>query len=135
MGYEFVDHTADVQFVAYGKTLEEAFENAAMAFFDAQLEISKVECKIKRTIKVHSEDRISLLYDFLSELLYIQDTEGLVFSEFNVSISGNHLVCEMCGEHYDINKHGQKSPVKAITYHNMKIEEDNGYKITVVLDV
>ena len=31
--YEFLPHTADVKFLAYGKTLEEAFQNAALATF------------------------------------------------------------------------------------------------------
>ena len=40
--YEYLEHTADVKFLAYGKTLEEVFENAALAMFNVMIDTGKI---------------------------------------------------------------------------------------------
>ncbi|BDZ72080.1 hypothetical protein GCM10025861_25970 [Methanobacterium petrolearium] len=85
--YEYFDVTADVGFRAYGGTLDEAFGNAALAMFEVMTDTSRVKPLIKRDIQLESEDEQALLYDWLSELLFIHDYEGLVFSQFSVKIT------------------------------------------------
>ena len=80
--YDYFDVTADIGFYAYGNSLEEAYENAGLAMFNVITDISKVKKEESREFEIVSEDLVSLLYDYLEELLFLQDTEFLFFSDF-----------------------------------------------------
>ena len=81
-GFEFFDVTADVGLRAYGKTLEEAFKNAALATFEVMTDTSKIKPSICKKVKIESEDLLALLYDWLDELIFLHDAEYLIFSHF-----------------------------------------------------
>ncbi|RMF05935.1 archease, partial [Candidatus Woesearchaeota archaeon] len=66
-GYEFLEHTADVKFRAYGRTLDEAFANAALAATHVLIEPSKVNCAVAKKISVKASRKDTLLYEFLQE--------------------------------------------------------------------
>ena len=56
--FEFLEHTGDAYIAAYGKTLEEAFENAALATFEVMTDVEKVEpipIKIEKEAKPSKE--------------------------------------------------------------------------------
>ena len=145
--YDYFDVTADIGFYAYGNSLDEAYENAGLAMFNVITDISKVKKEESREFEIVSEDLVSLLYDYLEELLFLQDTEFLFFSDFKVNIekivdgeSSNlenyKLTCFACGEEIDWNVHSPKSEVKAITFHKMCVKEDNGvFKLRAILDL
>ena len=84
--YDYFDVTADIGFYAYGKSLEEAYENAGLAMFNVITDIKKVKKQESKEFEIVSEDLVSLLYDYLEELLFLQDTEFLFFSDFKVNI-------------------------------------------------
>ena len=84
--FEFFEVTADAGYWAYGHTLEEVFENAALAMFEIMTDTSLMAREEIRKIEVRSEDEVSLLYDWLDELLFLHDTEFILFSKFNVKI-------------------------------------------------
>jgi len=138
MKYEFFDVTADVGYKAYGETLEESFENAALALFEVITDTAKVKCIMKREISIESEDLFALLFDWLSELIFLHDSEFLVFSKFKVKIVKNKenygLNAVVCGEAFDLMIHESREDVKAATYHLMDIKEENGYMVQVILD-
>ncbi len=138
MGYEFLEHTADVMFRAYGSTWSEVFERAALATFAAMVDVDKVRAVERRIIELAAETLEELLYAFLSELIYLKDAEGLVFSKFRVSIEGNgpyKLRAEVWGEKVRP-EHNPRADVKAITFHEMELGETDGKKYAqVVLDV
>lgn len=137
--FEFFDVTADAGYKAHGNTLNEAFENAALAMFEVMTDTSKIEPKIERKIEVESEDEYALLYDWLSEFLVILDSEYLVFSQFNVKIekndNGYSLEGTAWGEEFNPSIHESRAEVKAVTYHLMNIEKENGYMVQVILDI
>jgi len=137
--FEFLDFaTADVCFRAYGATLDELFANAALAMFEVMVETKNVEPKIVREIEVKGEDLKSLMFDWLNELLFYVDSEGLVFSKFDVSIDETQmeLRAKISGEPIDAEKHKPKIDVKACTYHDMKVEKHAGkWMAQVILDV
>ncbi|MGA2675384.1 MAG: archease [Methanobacterium sp.] len=138
MKYEFFDVTADVGYKAYGKTLEESFENAALALFEVMTNTSKVKCIVESKISIESEDLFALLFDWLSELIFLHDSEFLVFSRFKVKIvkskENYRLNAVVCGEAFDLMIHESREDVKAATYHLMDIKEENGYMVQVILD-
>ena len=135
--YKFLDHTADVLFEAYGKDLNEVFENSALASFDVQVELKKVNANIKKRIKLENKDIGNLLYDFLEELIYLKDAESLVFSKFKVKITGNYILyADIEGEKINQNKHDLKVDVKAVTLHDFSLKKTkNGYKARILLDI
>lgn len=134
MRYELLEHTADVMIRAYGSDLEECFANAAYALFDQITDASKVRPDEKIRFVISGHDNESLLYNFLSEFLFIRDAKGLVLSEFHVRIKGTTLQCTAKGERFDSERHPYRHDVKAITYHMLEanIEEPS---VTVILDI
>lgn len=137
--YEYFDVTADIGFRAYGETLDEAFGNAALAMFEVMTDTSRIKPLIKRDIQLESEDEHALLYDWLSELLFIHDYEGLVFSQFGVKITpgdsnGFVLYSKIWGEKFEQSNHEVRDEVKAVTFHQMEIKKEKGYMLQVILD-
>ncbi|NYB51579.1 MAG: archease [Methanobacteriaceae archaeon] len=137
--FEFFDVTADVGFRAYGENLEEAFQNAGLATFEVMTDTSRIKQNIKREIILESEDEKALLYDWLSELLFLHDYEGLVFSEFTVQITSKEdgkfiIKAEIWGEEFNQSIHEVRDEVKAVTFHLMEIEKNNACMVQVILD-
>ena len=139
--FEFLEHTSDAYVVAYGKTLEEAFENAALAMFEVMTDTKKVEAKKKFEIKTTGFDLFSLLYNWLEELLFIYSAYNMVLSKFKIrrieKVNDEYQIeAEAYGELFDSKKHEQRTEVKAVTYSLMDIKKENGiYKVKVLFDI
>jgi len=134
MRYELIDHTADVMVSCKGRTLEECFENAAYALFDQMIDADTISQTVKKEIVVEGRDEEERLYAFLSEMLFVMETEGLVFSDFKVVFDNNKVKCTAKGEKLDLRKHRPKTEVKAITYHELSVRKEIPC-ITVIFDV
>ena len=141
-GFRYIDHTADIQSLSWGRTLEEAFSQCAlslMAVITPNLE--KISRTVQKSLKIKAEDKEALLFDFLSEFLFIFDVEGLVFNEIDVEcinkINNNYeLDAILRGEEFDKKKHDVGTEVKAITYSFITIDESTeGVKIKIVFDI
>jgi protein archease len=137
--FEFFDVTADVGFRSYGRNLDEAFENAALAVFDTITDIKRIKKQLSKRIIIESEDEKALLYDWLTELLFLHDSEDLIFSQFQVKIRKEgpdrfFLEAEAFGEEFDPTIHEIRDEVKAVTFHLMKIQSEHGYTVQVILD-
>src|SRR3989344_2809229 len=93
MKFKYLENVAiaDIAFEAYGKTLNEVFENSAYAFFDMTCNPKTVKQKIIKIIKVKAENEKDLLYNFLSELIFLKDSKQLIFSKVKVIIKNNKL--------------------------------------------
>jgi len=133
--FEYLEHTADAKFRAYGKTLEEAFANAALAAFNILTDITRVQPKIKHEIKIHYKKKESLLYDFLDQLLFLLDTEGFILAKVDkIKITSSELTATVSGDSYkNYDVHGD---IKSVTYNDMLIEEKpNKVIVQVVLDI
>ena len=143
--FEYFEATADVGFYAYGGSLEKAYENAGLAMFNVISDTRKIRQKESRHIEVISEDLVSLLYDYLEELLFLQDTEFLLFSRFDVEIYklcdgdievSNELICDAFGEEINWDIHPRGSEVKAITFHLMDVKKEDGiFILSAILDL
>jgi len=135
MGFKFLKHTADVKFQADGKTLNEAFENAALAMFNA-MHKEKVKAVKEKKIKVEGKDLENLLYNFLEELLFLLDTENLFLSKVKVKIDEKNLELEGVVVGDDAVNYSIGLDVKAVTYNEMFVrKEKNKYVCQVVVDV
>ncbi len=134
MRYELLEHTADVMMKAHGKDLEECFANAAYALWDQITDVSKVSTAEEVSLTVSGHDNESLLYNFLSEFLFIRDAKRLLLSEFQVRIEGTSLQCTARGERFDPKRHAYRHDVKAITYHMLEVNTEEP-SVTVILDI
>lgn len=139
--FEFLEHTADVYVVVYGKTLEEAFENAAYAIFEVMTEAEKIEPKVEESVEVEGYDEQALLYNWLETFLVEFDSTGKLYSRFNISKiqqvkEGYKLKAKIWGETYNPEKHPQKVGVKAVTYHQMEIiKKPEQVTLRFILDI
>lgn len=134
--FEFIDHTADVGIVAYGANTGQAFANAAKALFTLIAELGDVAETVYRDIEVTAPDQESLLVTWLNELIYLFDVEHIIFKRFDISqFDPTHLKAKAYGELVDTTRHKLKIGVKAATYHMLKVEENNGSRVKVILDI
>lgn len=138
--FQWVEHPSDVGFRAYGRTLAEAFENAAVALFEVMIDTEKIEPKEEASVELSAENDGALLYDWLDRLIALHDSKNLVFSKFNVEISekpeGLELKAKGWGEKFDPSRHSSRTAVKAMTYHMMEIKrEPVGCWVQAVVDI
>jgi len=139
--FEFLEHTADVYIRALGKTMEEAYENSALAMFEVMTDTDKVTPVREETLKVEAEDEYALLYNWLEALLVKFETEGMLYSKFQIMDWKEteeilKFKAKVCGEKFDPQKHPQKVGVKAVTYHRMMIiRERDSVVLEFILDI
>ncbi len=138
--YEFLYHIADAKFRAYGSTMEEAFENAALAMFNVMLDTKNLKLRQVREIELTSSDIKMLLVDWLSELLYLFEVEGIVFCEFKIDWiektgEGFSLTGKARGEPIDLSRHRFDTQVKAVTLHELEVQQtEESFWVQVVVD-
>jgi SHS2 domain-containing protein len=138
----FLDHTADVQFQAFGRTLAEAFRHAAHALLSIMWDRVQVAPAQSIAVRIEGRDKSQLLVGFLEEILFLWDARAFMLGEIeNVRIEtdkekGYILTCVFVGEEYHegLRIEGE---VKAITYNEMVIEKrTNGtVMVQVVADI
>jgi SHS2 domain-containing protein len=135
MSFVEVSHTADVKIHATAPTLETLFSEAFAALMQVLYGPDR-KGGSKREITLDAEDHESLLRDFLSEVLFIAEVDGLVFSGTDIHIAGCHLVAALDGEPFDRNRHALGTEVKGISFSGLVITHDaNGYMLDIVFDV
>ena len=142
--YKFLEDVAiaDIAYEAHGKDLNELFENAALAIFELSANLKTVEAKKKLEIKMENEKIENLLYDFLSEILFLKDSKYMVFKTVNIQIDEDKknkkykLSSVIQGDTINPEKQQLENDIKAVTMHMFKVEkEKNKWKATVVLDI
>jgi SHS2 domain-containing protein len=134
--FEIVNHTADVGIIAYGADMSQAFANAARALFSLITDLDDVEEVVHRDVELTSTDEESLLVEWLNELIYQFDTEGIIFKRFDITqLNSTRLKARSYGEKVDKSKHKIKIGVKAATYHMLKVDKGNGCKVQVLFDI
>ncbi len=141
MGFTYLEHTADVMFSVHEKTLDDLFRTAALACFDVMADPSTVQDKVYRQVSVRGENVADLLFNFLQEIIYLKDADGLVFC------SVDHLEVQQDNEHYGIScvvrgdvinakKQTLRNDVKAVTLHQFVVEQrGNEWYAQVILDI
>ncbi len=144
MQYEYLEHTADIKFKAYGKTKEELIINSGKALCNSIIDLKEIEKKGKGIIEIKAESFEQLLFKFLQELLFEIDANELIFSEFQIKKLTEKKINEktefklivFClGEKINLDKHEIKTEIKAITKHEFKVEKKEEWTAEVLVDV
>lgn len=138
MKFKFLPHTADIKFQAFGKSLDEVFKNCALATA-VSMSSEKVKKNITKKIKVNGNNKESLLYSFLDEIVYLFDAENFLLSDvkkIKITEKKGKLIlnAELIGDNsknYEIKEH-----IKSVTYHDMFVKKDKSKWVAqVVVDV
>jgi SHS2 domain-containing protein len=135
--FRFLEHPADVGFEAFGRTRQEMFANAARALTDLRVDLATVAPSEMFEITVRSLDWAGLLVNWLSEILYLEDAENWLFCDFEFGEFGlSSLIAQARGEKFDPARHHLKGLVKAITYHQLAIENQGDFwRAQIFVDV
>jgi len=137
--FEFIEHTADLGLRVTGKTSEDLFKNYATALFTILTDYQPKKI-ISKKITLQAQSLAELLVDWLNELLSMFFADRFLPNEYNLKISddkgGKILQVEITGEEFDFENNELKREIKAATYHDLKVEEnDRGYVAEVIFDV
>ncbi len=136
MKYEFLEHTSDVKFRAYGSSFEECFANAAEAMTKIMTDPEKVKANITKSVQVSGNDLKQLLASFLDELLFLLDTRNFILHKvtdikINPKGKGYFLTATLSGDSVE-DKYEIETGIKAVTYMDMEVKENH---VQVVVDI
>jgi protein archease len=138
-GFKIVEHTADVGIEAYGGSIAELFAQAARGMYAVMADLDAVEPRESRSVIAGAANRERLLTVWLLELLFLTETEGMLFSRFEVELGGEDgmaLNAMAYGEPTDLGRHELGPEVKAVTRHRLAVTEvEGGYRASVVFDI
>lgn len=146
MGFEEISHTADWSARVWAQDLPSLFAEAARAMNSLAGTAIDNDAHVKRTFEAEAPDAESLLVAFLSELVYYQEQENLAFEVFELEVKSTALTVAAWrhvpkGQKLKVKMEGGQiasvdKAIKAVTYHNLKIEKTNeGFETTIVFDV
>ncbi|GIW70769.1 MAG: archease [Planctomycetota bacterium] len=139
MGYEPIEHTADLGLRVWGSTLAELFTEAAAGMCELMWDRARVRPERRRRLEVEADDLEGLLVGWLSEINFQHVTNEEVYARAVVQqldVERCRLVGELAGEPIDPSRHRIHTEIKAVTYHDLAIERtDDGYEARIVFDV
>jgi len=131
--------TSDAAIEARGDTLEELFRASATATFEVMVDTKDVQPEIKKELHLENQEIDKLLFDWLAEIIYLKDSEFMVFSKFDIEIKKNSnylLNATIFGEEINQSRHELRCDVKAITYHLFDVSKKEGrWTARFILDI
>jgi SHS2 domain-containing protein len=131
-GYREIEHTADWELQVWAPDLPALLETAACGMYALAHITLRESPRTSRTFELPIIDRESILVDFLAELLFLEEEEGLAFDQFYFYFNGNTLKARVEGAPI----RGQTKEIKAVTYHRLQIRETGrGLEVNIVFDV
>ena len=135
--FQVLPHTADVGLRVTADTLSALFEDAGRGFFSLIVEqLSEIHLREQKHFQLDGQDVEYLLFDWLNELLFAFEHEGLLFSVFQVNIDSKGLQATARGERLDHTRHHLTHEVKAITYHGLTVVRNpGGWLAEVIVDI
>jgi len=137
MHYRLFNHTADLGIDVFGETQADIFSHAALALFDLMVDAAGMQTTQCREMVIEGADRTDLFVNFLREILYLFNGEGLVLTACRImQIDAKRLTAEIhCGR-YDARTDRVKTEIKAVTYHQVAVVQTaKGWQGRVVFDV
>ena len=122
--WEHFAHKADMGIRGVGPTKAAAFEQAAFAMVAIITDLEKIEPRQEVKISSMSDDDEILFVEWLNQIIYEMDNRKMLFSRFEVKIDGGKLTATAWGENVDYQKHELAVEVKAATYAELKVYEN-----------
>ncbi len=138
MSYKFLEHATDAIIEVTAKNLKEAFSVTADAVINLTLDQDKVEEKGQKEFSAQGKDLDYLLFSWLEEIPFILITEGFAIKRIKFDIEENDgykINAIAYGEPLNFHKHNFKVEIKAPTFYEMEIRQDNGVYMKFLLDL
>ena len=138
MSYKFLDHATDAIIEINAKDLKEAFSVAADAVINLTLDQDKVEENESKKFVAKGKDLYYLLFSWLEEIPFILITEGFAIKriEFNIEKNDVYMInAKAFGETLDLKKHNFKVEIKAPTFYDMVIKNEDQVYMKFLLDL
>lgn len=127
MAYQPLDHTGDLGVEVTAASLAELFAESIRAQTDCLTRLERVAEKESRRVEMTAPELPDLLVDFLSEAIYLYETEGLVMARAIVEVTrgddGWSVIGVLRGEPFELARHGLKTLLKAVTYHQLSVRQ------------
>lgn len=136
--YRFLEHTADIKFMAWGKTIEKLFENSAFAIANFLAKGQNVQDKIKKKFKVTGKDYEELLYNFIDGIVYLLDAENFIPAYAKVKVTNKKGKLELEAALYGdkTGNYEYLDHIKSATYSEMYVKRiPEGWECQAVVDV
>ena len=136
-GYRILEHPADIGLEAHGKSLKEVFEYAARGLMSIIVDPAGIDPIEQRFLTLAASDRENLLVQWLSEILYLYDGQDFLIADVTIErISPTAIEAIVTGDIVDTRKHQFRMDVKAVTYHQLMVEErEDGCTARVFFDI
>ncbi|MHC4757624.1 MAG: archease [Planctomycetota bacterium] len=122
--WEHYSHPSDMGIRGFGKTIEQAFSQAALALIAVMTNLKDIEATEKIEIECEQADEEMLLFAWLNALIFEIGSKNMFFSKFEITLNENKLQAKVWGEKIDPQKHQTVVEVKAVTYADLKVEQN-----------
>ena len=135
--YTTFNHTADLGVEIYGPDLHQLFINAGRTLFDLICGAAAIDEKAALQVTAEGSGYEDLMVSWLRELLYLHQVKGYLLSAFIIhNVDESHLSATVKGEQFDARRHELLREIKAVTYHQLKIEQgEEGWTARIVFDI
>jgi len=129
--YEVFDHSGDTQIKAWGRDCLEAYVNASLGLLNQIVTVDKLDEAEECSISVSGDDQTDRCVAFLNELLFLIYTKHWIPKRVRLLRECNQTGCSelkavLVGEPLDPSRHEIKYDIKAVTYHDFRIEHSPG---------
>ena len=139
--YNLLDHTADIAADIHADSLNELFVASAMFWRESISDDRREYTTELRSIDLSENNLEILLVSFLSELNFLFQSKGWLMDSISIIEIVPHrdlweLNTQFSGHFFDRKKMNLKSEIKAVTYHQMEVKEENGKFYTrIIFDI
>lgn len=150
--FEVLDISGDVGLKAYGKSLRDAFMNAAIGMYSLITDLEMVKEERVLDVSVESDSMEGLLVSWLNELVFHFDAYGFIGKRISITeltpssppggggqpagLQTYRIKGSITGEDFNPERHERRLLIKAATYHRLKVEKKNGeWEIDVIFDI
>lgn len=136
-GFQLLEHTADMGIAAQGETRAELFRQMALGLRQIITSCAKIRPEIDVEVDISGKDGEELLVNWLGELVFLLETRLFLFAEIDIwELTGHSLKARLRGETYDPERHYLEREIKAVTYHQVKLEAAaEGWAAQVYVDL
>ena len=135
--FEIFDHTADLGLRVRAGDRNALFGEAGRGFLSVVVSNpDAIEPRDALAVDIAGGPLDYLLLDWLTELLFLFESKGFLAAEFDMAVGDDGLAASVRGEPYDSARHLLAHEVKAVTYHELKVEHSaDGWLAEVILDI
>ena len=139
MSYRLLEHATDAVVEITASTLEDAFIKAGESVVDIMLDASKIDEKKTKKTSVSGKDLEYLLFNWLEDIIFQVITESFAIKRFDIVITKDkeyRINANLYGERLDLQKHQFRIEIKAPTFHQMVINNNNNiFTMKYLLDL